>query len=196
MKLQFRILALAAAGMLLTNSIPQHFSVHPPQIPDYPNLSDFADQIRKAEEPAAPFCSLRYSENDQQLYRDGLAVGQKYAGCCVQNNSLMISTDGENDLTPQQASEQIGCEISETDGEMTVQLPFQTARLIVKSMQQPELYGGRLIASGYRDLYVIQYDSQQEAYQAYQAYQPIAGPGPRGLQFHFCECILTPVSAT
>ena len=38
MKLQFRILALTAAGMLLTNSIPQHFPVQPLQIPEYPTL--------------------------------------------------------------------------------------------------------------------------------------------------------------
>ena len=89
----------------------------------------------------------------------------------MQNGSLVITADGEDSLTPQEAAERIGCEVTEENGNLTVSFPFRTARLIVKSGEEPELYGGRLLAADYRDLYVVQYESQREAYLAYQAYR-------------------------
>ncbi len=171
MKRTLKLLALTAAGVLLSNSFEYHVPFVRPDIPDPDTLRAFTEKIGQAAEPAVPFCSLRYSENEQQLYRDGQAVGQTYADCSVRSGSLVISADGAQSLTPQEAAEQIGCEVTEENGDITVSFPFQTARLIVKSAEEPELHGGRLLAGGYRDLYVVQYGSQREAYQAYQAYQ-------------------------
>ena len=171
MKRTLKLLALTAAGVLLSNSFEYHVPFVRPDLPDPDTLRAFAEKIGQTEEPAAPFCTLRYSENEQQLYRDGQAVGQTYADCRVRNGSLVIAADGAHPLTPQEAAEQIGCEVTEENGDITVSFPFQTARLIVKSAEEPELHGGRLLAGGYRDLYVIQYGSQREAYLAFQAYQ-------------------------
>ena len=166
-----RFLAMAAAGAMLTHSIPHDIADIRMQMPDINGLRGFAEQLAQSGAPETPFCSLRFSAQEQLLYRDGTAVGQNYAECSVQNGSLVISEDGQTALTPQEAAEQLGCEVTAENGDITVSFPFQTARLIVKSMQEPALYGGELIASGYRDLYVVQYGSQRDAFRAYQAYQ-------------------------
>ena len=137
----WKILALSAAGVLLTNSIKPDMTFIRPQKTKRNTVSAFAERIMNAETPSVPFCSLRFSERDQQLYRDGVPVGQEYAECSVRNGSLVISADGEDSLTPQEAAERIGCEVTAENGDLTIRFPFRTARLIVKSGQEPKLYG-------------------------------------------------------
>ena len=72
----WKILALSAAGILLTNSIAPDLSFVRPQKTGRRTVSAFAERIMDAETPSAPFCTIRFSERDQQLYRDGVPVGQ------------------------------------------------------------------------------------------------------------------------
>ena len=173
MKRLTKQLALLTAGVLLTTGV---LTGLPPTLPgaaDTDTLRLFAEQLAASKESAAPsedFCALRFSARDRQLYRDGQAVGREFGQCRVEGGQLVISTDGDNALTPQQAAEQIGCEVREENGDITVTFPFRSRRLIVKSAETPALRGGRLVAEGYRDLHVIEYDSQADAFSAYQAF--------------------------
>ncbi|MBP0966284.1 MAG: S8 family serine peptidase, partial [Oscillospiraceae bacterium] len=182
-------IALLASCMLLTNGIRTDIPFSRCEPAETKTLSEFAAQLTQASD-AAPhrelFCTLRFSGAEQQLYRDGEPVGRSYAGCRIENGGLVISTDGQNALTPQEAAEQIGCRVLEQDGDLTVTFPFQTAKLIVKAEQEPALHGGRLLASGFQDLYVVQFESQEAAYRAYQAYQQ-----DPDVEFADCDSVLS-----
>ncbi|MCR4761675.1 MAG: S8 family serine peptidase [Oscillospiraceae bacterium] len=184
-----RPLALLTSCMLLTNGVctDMPFSRHQPA--ETKTLREFAAQLTQASD-AAPhrelFRTLRFSGREQQLYRDGEPVGQSYAGYRIENGRLVISTDGQNALTPQEAAAQIGCCVLEQDGDLTVTFPFQTAKLIVKAEHEPALHGGRLLASGFQNLYVVQFESQEAAYRAYQAYQQ-----DPDVEFADCDSVLS-----
>ena len=193
MKRLTKQLALLIAGVLLTTGtasglpLPQEMR----SAAQTDALSRFMQQIAASgtqRDDKEQFCSLRYSAREQKIYRDGEPVGQSFAGCTVQGGRLMISTDGENLLTPQEAAKQIGCEVREENGDVTVSFPFRSKRVIVKSAQTPSLQGGRLVADGYRDLYVVEFDTQQAAYRAYQAYKQDA-------QIEYVDCDRTLAAA-
>ncbi len=176
MKRLTKQLALLVAGVLMTTGAASGLPL-PQELRGSAQtdaLSRFMQQVAAGStqrDDDEQFCSLRYSAREQKIYRDGVPVGKSFAGCSVQGGRLMISTDGQNMLPPQEAAKQIGCEVREDNGDVTVSFPFRSRRLIVKAAQTPPLQGGRLVADGYRDLFVVEFDTQQAAYRAYQAYQ-------------------------
>ena len=121
-----------------------------------------------------PFAALRFSETEQQLYRDETAVGRSFAGFALRDGVLCVDADaagipGGGWMPAEDAAEYIGCEISVSGEDKVLTSPFQSGRLIVKSEQQPEHHGAVSCTEGYRSLHVLQYDSPAAAYSAYRS---------------------------
>ena len=143
----------------------------------FSSFSAFSEQVSALKTADNVFEELRFSPETSKLSCDGKTSAER-TDFKVIDGKLMVSaaavgiTDAESAyLTPEQAAAQIGCEITEQNGETVLHAPFQTARLIVKSKSEVDPLGGTLAAGGFRDLSVIQYDSQAACYAAYLAYQ-------------------------
>ena len=171
-----RYLAAAIAGVLLTTGVSGGFPKSEQNaLAETDALTDFMHQLaairQEQPEERSTFCTLRYSEQDQMLYRDGTAVGTSFGGFQIVNGKLMAES-GDGKLIPaEKAVRQAGGELVRSGSDLTVRAPFQTARLIVKSDSEPETYGAIQTASGYRGLHVMQYATPESAYQAYRQLQ-------------------------
>ena len=175
MKKNHQIFALAAAFYVLASALPQMPVRYRSAAGERRTLLDFArDAAEHSKNRRECFSALSFRPDEQQLYRDGTAVGSSFGGFAVRNGAVCIDAEtvgipAEGWLTPEEAAPYIGCEVRELDGETAVVSPFQSGRLIVKSDGTPETYGGITCAEGYRSLHVLQYDSPAAAYSAYQS---------------------------
>ena len=139
------------------------------------SLSAFVQQISVLSASASacqPFCTLRYSETEQILYRDEEPVGTEFGDFRILDGKLMqkIDSKGASYIPAEEAAEINGCSLQKNSKGITVQSPFQKARLIIKTESVPNLHGALETVSGYGGLHVMQYASPAQAYLAYQAY--------------------------
>jgi len=142
------------------------------------DLQSKLEQLKQPETQAEPFVSLYYDAKKDTLFKDGVPVGDRCGEYAVVNGEVMLSAKaagvaGEKDgfVSLEQASKQMGCQVTVDEGGVTVTSPFDSACLIVKSESKPEPYGAIDCADGYRDLYVLQYATPAAAYAAYEKYQ-------------------------
>ncbi|MBR6760556.1 MAG: S8 family serine peptidase [Oscillospiraceae bacterium] len=125
--------------------------------------------------------TLTFRAEEGVLYADGNAVGTEWGDLQVQNHSLTIVPESglyksflqreESALAFEDHAEAWGYLVSEENGVLTIENPFQTARLIVKAPGAVDRLGAKAVVSGYRDLHILQYETSAEAYAAYQKYE-------------------------
>lgn len=178
MKKMSKHLAALLAGVVLTGSFSaQRLDFTRYVSADTESLSAFLSRLTSMHsDPAVdsePFCTLQFSEKEQMLYRDGTPVGTSFGPYRIQNRKLYtVLNDTDRTAVPiEEAAARTGCTVSRNGSDLTVQSPFQNARLIVKSETKPQSCGAVQTVSGYRGLYVMQYDTPEQAYQAYQHYK-------------------------
>ncbi len=141
------------------------------------DLRSKLEQLKQPETQAEPFVSLYYDTKKDTLFKDGVPVGDRCGEYAVVNGEVMLSAKaagvaGDNGFVSlDQASEQMGCQVTVDTNGVTVTSPFDSACLIVKSESKPEFYGAIDCADGYQDLYVLQYATPAAAYSAYEKYQ-------------------------
>lgn len=141
---------------------------------DAESLSAFLSELsalRRTPSESEPFCSLKYSETEQMLYRDGKPVGTSFGSYHIQDGKLTVSGAGGVSVPVEEAAAGSGCVLRRNGSELTLESPFQNARLIVRSDSEPEQHGDVKRVSGYQGLYVMQYESPELAYQAYKLYE-------------------------
>ncbi len=127
--------------------------------------------------------TLTFRSEEGVIYADGNAVGTEWGDLQVQDHGLMIVPEDEqykyksflkreeSSLSFDENAEAWGYTVSEENGVMTIENPFQTARLIVKAPGSVDHLGAKAVVSGYRDLHILQYETSAEAYAAYQIYE-------------------------
>ena len=66
-------------------------------------------------------------------------------------------------IVTQSASDEGFAVEKSSDGSLTVSKPFQTKRIIVKSDKKPVDDKAIAVVGGYHDIYVLQYETEEEA---------------------------------
>ena len=175
-----RILAAAAAFLMLGGRTAGTYPFSPGSIPRTDQLRQLIKSLSALPVPEEPFALLRFDTNEQQLYCDGIPVGQQYAGCTVQNGTLRISAASlgitpeqspQDTLSPQEAAQLAGIEYTEQPDGISIRSPFESSRLILQCDGTPQHIGNAEALAETGNLHILQYRTPAEAYAAYQRFQ-------------------------
>ncbi|MCQ2407841.1 MAG: S8 family serine peptidase [Oscillospiraceae bacterium] len=162
---------LTAAGILSAASL-RAFPVLPASSLHTRSLSRFMHQTAALPQPEAPFSSLRYNAEEQQLYCDGRPVGSAFGDFRVSGGTVCVrgavAGQPEKSFVPlSECAEAFGCEIEETESGSVIRSPFQSCRLIARS--DAEIEAPQQLVNG--DIRILCYDSPAETYAAYRRLQ-------------------------
>ena len=177
-----RYTALLTAGAILASVFAASTPVTFGRIKASESVISFANKLSDLRQPVhEQFASLTIPADRAEIYRDGNAVGNSFAGFSIRNGELKLRksetlTDAEKKsyaesekeyVSLDEAAAKIGCEIHEENGLITIESPFQNAELIVEANADFPHYGAIQQTEGYENLHVLQYKNAADAYAAY-----------------------------
>lgn len=157
-----KILSIFMSLMLLILSVADGFSALSFEDNISSNLdafaSNLAEMIRTYDIKDEYEESLEENDNQIDLEEPELDLPIIYEGI-------------ENEINKFYSSENF--DASEDEAESTAVIDFSTCRLIVKSKQKIDYQGAVDFISGYKDLYILQYETDLDAQNAYEYYQTL-----------------------
>lgn len=151
------------------------------------SVTAFAERISeqlRTHSSEKGFAQIRFSAQEQQLFCDGKAMGERVQGYCIVDGELMVSsaltetaqqrrshTSEDTFLSLDEAAGLIGCTAEQRGDDLILTSPFHSARLLVTAEQPFDTRNAVWVENGYRNVSVVQYETAADAYAAYLCYE-------------------------
>ncbi len=155
-----KLLSILMSLMLLILSVADGFSALTLENDDSSNLDTFASNLAEMIRTYDIEYEEEIEEEDNQLENKTPEIDFPIIYDSVENEINKFYNSGNFDMP-------------EDKTESTDVIDFSTCRLIVKSKQKIDYKGAVDCISGYKDLYILQYETDLDAQKAYEYYQTL-----------------------
>lgn len=154
-----KILSILMSLMLLTLSVADGFSALTLENNDSSNLDIFASNLVEM---------IRTNDSQEDVEKDFIEDDNQAENQAPNIDFPIIYDSVETSIDNFYNS--VNCETIDSDVQNTEVIDFSSCRLIVKSNKKFDYQGAIDCISGYKDLYILQYDSYINAKKAYEYY--------------------------